>query len=88
MLAIGLGVVYAFMPVIEPHMPRIVAKYLVVVLFLVCLIPYFVWKTYRPPAFDITAGEKSVDYEFRSAAYAIEFANLNEDDVEAVQLPF
>ena len=46
-------------------------------LVLVCLSPWFVWETMFPPAIDLTAYSKSVDYEFRDEEYAWEFAELN-----------
>ena len=44
---------------------------------LVCVLPWILWESAFPPAFDMTAYTNTVDYEFRDAAYADEFASLN-----------
>ncbi|QDU58679.1 hypothetical protein [Aeoliella mucimassa] len=85
--AVGLAVIFTCMPFIEPHVPRPLAKYAVLIPFIICLVPYIIWKTYWPPAFDVTAYEKSIDYEFRSLDYAMEFCDLNEEVVETVLYP-
>jgi hypothetical protein len=41
------------------------------------MIPFFAWEAWFPPAFDLTAFNKTVDYEFRDPDYAAEFAGLN-----------
>lgn len=57
-------------------------KWLVLVITLVCLLPVVLWETVFPRAFDMTAFTDTVDYEFRDAAYAEEFALLNQPTVE------
>lgn len=45
------------------------------------LLPGVAYATFLPPAFDVTSFEKSIDYEFKSRAYATEFAALNGGEV-------
>lgn len=51
---------------------------------LLCLGPWFAWEIFFPRPIDLTAHADSVDYEFRDADYARDFACLNaiveEDD--------
>tara|TARA_R110002073_G_scaffold36582_10_gene106513 strand:- start:4467 stop:4736 length:270 start_codon:yes stop_codon:yes gene_type:complete len=72
-----------FMAFLWPHLDDFVArslrKWVAMGLILVCLAPYFFWETFYPPAIDITAYTDSVDYEFRDADFAYEFASLNGD---------
>ena len=74
-----LAAIFAFMPYIEPHVPRALAKYVVALLLVVCMSPYLLWKWFWPPDFDVTAHDNSIDYEFKSEIYAAEFITLNED---------
>jgi hypothetical protein len=48
-------------------------------LALALLLPYFLYQSLNPHPLDITAHSDSVDYEFRDAGMAYEFAELNED---------
>ena len=43
------------------------------------LLPYFLYESLNPHPLDITAHSDSVDYEFRDAGMAYEFAELNQD---------
>ncbi len=58
-------------------------KWLVLGIALLCLLPVVLWETFFPRPFDMTAFTNTVDYEFRDAAYAEEFAMLNQPPVEA-----
>ena len=82
-LVLSLTVAALFMVFVWPHMDEWVArpirKWVAIGMILVCLAPYFLWETIYPPAIDITAYKNSVDYEFRDAGYASEFAELNEE---------
>ena len=74
------GLFLAFVwPHIDDFIPRALRKWVAVLLILICLLPYVLWETFWPPSIDITAFSNSVDYEFRDAEYAYEFAELNED---------
>ena len=44
-----------------------------------CLSPWILARVFFPPAFDLTAFAKSIDYEFRSAESARDFAEINRD---------
>ena len=46
---------------------------------LLCLSPYFLYQTFVPHPFGVTAYSASVDYEFRDKETAFEFALLNRD---------
>lgn len=48
-------------------------------LALVCLLPQIIVEVFFAKPFDITAYADSVDYEFTSKDYAVEFATLNID---------
>jgi hypothetical protein len=45
---------------------------------LACMLPYFLWEVIAPRPIDLTAYTETVDYEFRDAEYAEEFAALNQ----------
>lgn len=49
---------------------------------LVFYAPYALFEVYRPPYFELTSGNQEVEYEFQDAAYAYEFAGLNDGRVE------
>ena len=57
-------------------------KWLAMGLALACLAPVFLWEALRPAAIDLTAYADSVDYEFRDADYAHEFAALDNAEVK------
>ena len=48
-------------------------------LAIVCLLPQIIFETFFAKPFDTTAYAHSVDYEFTSKEYAVEFATLNID---------
>ncbi len=45
-----------------------------------------IWQLNHPPSFDVTVGDRTVEYEFRDAGYAAEFAALNSDSPEGTEL--
>ncbi len=73
----------AFLAFVWPHFDDLVSrpfrKWVAMGAILLCLSPYFLWATFFPPAIDFTAYSSSIDYEFKNADYAYEFAELNED---------
>ena len=77
-------VVFAFFfmvlvgPYLEGFVPRSLRKWVAMALLLLCLSPWLLWEVLFPPAIDITAYSKSVDYEFRDSNYAHDFAELNQ----------
>lgn len=70
------------MSVIWPHLDefvnRAIRKWVAVGLVAICLLPYWLWEVFFPPIIDITSYTENVDYEFRNAEYAYEFAELND----------
>lgn len=66
-------------PHVDDFVARFLRKWVAMGLILVCLAPYFLWEIIYPPAIDITAYKSSVDYEFKDAGFAYEFAELNGD---------
>jgi hypothetical protein len=66
-------------PILAAHVPRALRKWALVGSAFLCLLPLFAFQVYFPQAFDITAYGDNVDYEFRNAWYALEFASLNTD---------
>lgn len=66
-------------PQVDDFVARSLRKWVALGLIIVCLSPYFLWEIIYPPAIDITAFKDSVDYEFRDADFAYEFAELNSD---------
>ena len=82
-LLLTLVIAALFMIFLWPHIDDFVTdalrKWVALGLILFCLMPYFVWEVFWPPAIDITAFKDSVDYEFRSSDYAHDFAEMNED---------
>ncbi|MCE9561291.1 MAG: hypothetical protein K8U57_04485 [Planctomycetes bacterium] len=57
-------------------------RWLTLGVVLVCLLPVFLWEIFFPRPFDMTAFSDEVDYEFRDADYAAEFATLNQPPAE------
>lgn len=47
-----------------------------------CLLPLILWETIFPPPIDLTAFTETVDYEFRDAKYAREFASLKNGKID------
>ena len=72
-------------PYIRDVVPRPFSKWAALIGIFLCLGPYFLWEIIFPPAIDVTAYSESVDYEFRDAEYAMEFAELN-DEAEWVKV--
>jgi len=52
-------------------------RWLALGIALACMLPYFLWEVFSPKPVDLTAFSETVDYEFRDAGYAEEFAALN-----------
>jgi hypothetical protein len=58
-------------------------KWLVLLITVGCLLPFILWEVFFPPPVDITAFSETVDYEFRDAGYASEFAQLNRASIKS-----
>ena len=63
-------------PLVEGSVPRAVRKWAMMGVALGCVLPYIVFQAFFPPPFDVTAYSESIDYEFRDAELAREFAAL------------
>lgn len=81
MITLAVAALFLFLawPYLNDLVARPLRKWVAMALMLVCLCPYFLWEVFFPPSIDITAYSESVDYEFRDADYAYEFAELNGD---------
>ena len=78
-LAAVLVVYYFVWPYLEDLVPRSLQRWVVMLLTLVCLIPYFVFETVCARPIAITAYAGSVDYQFASRRRAVNFALINRD---------
>jgi hypothetical protein len=78
-LAVAAAFMFFVWPYLNDFVARSIRKWVALALIIVCLLPWFLWDTIFPPSIDITAYRDNVDYEFRDADYAYEFAALNED---------
>ncbi len=52
-------------------------KWVIILTAIVLIVPYAIWATSHPLAFDVTATRDSVTYEFADDSYAEEFAREN-----------
>ena len=78
-VAITVAALWLIWPSIENSVPRGLRKWAMMAIALVCLLPQFILEVFFAKPFDVTAFEDSVDYEFTSKEYAIDFAMLNVD---------
>lgn len=80
-LAATLVLAGVFLFLVWPHVDDFVArpirKWVAVGMMMLCASPWLLWEAFFPPAIDITAFSKSVDYEFKNPGDAYEFAELN-----------
>ena len=66
-------------PMVADGVPHAARKWAMMGLAVLCCLPQCVYEVLRPHSFGITAYRDSVDYEFRDADRAREFAALNQD---------
>ncbi|HUG91520.1 MAG TPA: hypothetical protein VML55_11830 [Planctomycetaceae bacterium] len=82
-LLLTIGITLAALFLVWPHfkdaVPQGLRKWAMMGIALVCLSPQLLFETYFARPFDITAFAHSVDYEFTSKDYAVEFAVHNLD---------
>lgn len=78
-IAIALVAVWLVWPYFKDSVPRSLHALAMMGLALVCLLPQIVFEVFFARPFDVTAYSESVDYEFTSEDYAIDFAMLNLD---------
>jgi len=82
-LIVTTAIIIAALWLIWPHfkdsVPRGIRKWAMMGLALGCILPQVVFEVFFARPFDITAYADSVDYEFTSKDYAVDFAMLNID---------
>jgi len=78
-IAITVAALWLIWPYFKDSVPRGLRKWAMMGLALVCLLPQFIFEVFFARPFDMTAYADSVDYEFTSKDYAVEFATLNVD---------
>lgn len=78
-MAIAVAALWLIWPSIKVSVPRGLQKWAMMAIALVCLIPQFILEALFAKPFEITAYSDSVDYEFTSKEYAVDFAILNTD---------
>lgn len=66
-------------PLFNDSVPPGLRRWAMMGLALVCILPQIVLEVLHARPFDVTAFQDSVDYEFTSLAYAVEFAAMNVD---------
>jgi hypothetical protein len=71
------AVYYFVWPYVEQFVPRSIRRWAILGLFIVCMLPYFIFEAFFAKPFDVTAYNDSVDYDFTLPEYASEFAALN-----------
>lgn len=78
-IAVVVFTLWGIWPHLKDAVPQPFHKWAMMGLALLCLIPQVVYEMCFAASFNVTAFSDSVDYEFRSRDYAIEFALLNTD---------
>ncbi len=84
-LAVVIVALVYIIPMFEPGSPW--RKLKILGLCLVALLPWILFQVLYPPRFDVTVYDDVVDYEFASAIYAAEFAEINSAHVIRVTRP-
>jgi hypothetical protein len=78
-VAICVLALWLIWPHLKDLVPRPIQKWAALALGLICLLPQCAFEIYFARPFDVTAYRDSVDYEFTSRDYALEFAVENLD---------
>jgi hypothetical protein len=82
-LAATIAIVVAALSLIWPNVkdavPRGLRRWAMMGIGVVCILPQVIFEVYFAKPFNITAFADSVDYEFTSKDYAVEFAMWNID---------
>lgn len=63
--------------------PRLARRLVVLVTTVIALIPWFLWRVRRPPVIALSPEKHAVNYEFRDADAAVDFAERNGGRVES-----
>ncbi len=78
-ISIAVAALWLVWPHWKDSVPRGLRKWAMMGLAILCLLPQIVFEVFFAKPFDVTAYADSVDYEFKSKDYAVEFASLNYD---------
>lgn len=78
MMAASIALVWWLRPYVLPMLPALVRRLAMLGILFAALMPFLIWQHRHPPAFDVTATFKGVEYGFRDVNYAVEFAMLND----------
>lgn len=78
-IAITVAALWFIWPSLKDSVPQGLRKWAMMGLALLCVLPQILFEVFYAKPFDITAFSDSVDYEFKSKDYALEFATLNLD---------
>lgn len=76
-VALTLCALFFVWPYVKESVPDDLRRWAALGVVVVCLIPYILLEVFFAMPFDITADEKSIDYEFTSKDYAVNFAARN-----------
>src|SRR5262245_26372959 len=76
-IAIIFPLVWYIWPHFKDSVPRALRKWALMGLAVICLIPQMIFEVFFARPFDVVAYADSVDYQFTSQDYAIDFAMLN-----------
>jgi hypothetical protein len=78
-MTITVAALWLIWPYFKDSVPRGLHKWVMMGLALACLLPQLIFEVLFAKPFDMTAYADSVDYEFTSQDYAVEFATMNSD---------
>ena len=78
-IVITVAAIWLIWPYFRDAVPDGLRRWFMMGLALVCLLPQIIFEVLFARPFDLTAYADSVDYEFTSKDYAVEFATLNFD---------
>jgi hypothetical protein len=78
-ISIAVATLWLIWPNFKDSVPEGLRKWAMMGLAILCLLPQIIMEVFFAKPFDITAYAESVDYEFTSKDYAIDFATLNID---------
>jgi hypothetical protein len=78
-IGVAIAAFYFLWPHFKDSVPRGARKWAMMGLAIGCVLPQFIFEVFFARPFDVTAFADSVDYEFTSKDYAVDFAMLNHD---------
>ncbi|XZE45820.1 hypothetical protein SH467x_001077 [Pirellulaceae bacterium SH467] len=78
-ISITVAALWLIWPYFKDSVPHSFRNWAMMGLAILCLLPQIIFEVFFAKPFDITAYADSVDYEFTSKDYAVDFATLNVD---------